>query len=152
VPAWYALHPASGRRHLEPSDRCLPQQRSAGVDEWLLLEDFEIHHACILEAAAPEVGAIVAGRGSTEGDNPESSIRLLVRIGDGMTVDGAITVRHGDAVVATGHWQAGTEELALDVPWTDLIVEVTLDGIPQQTGVLPVQPGAEVTVSFAEAR
>ncbi|MGD9892962.1 MAG: hypothetical protein AB7R89_07895 [Dehalococcoidia bacterium] len=152
VPAWYALNPASGRRHLYPVDRCLPLQRGASVDQWQLIEDFETHHACILEAAAPEVGAIVAGRGSTNGDHPASNIRLLVRTDDDTTAGDTITVRHGDAVVASGHRDAGTEELSLDVPWTDLIVEATLDGAPQQIGVLPVQPGADVTVSFAEAR
>jgi pimeloyl-ACP methyl ester carboxylesterase len=148
VPAWYALNPASGRRYLEPADRCLPQPHGAGVDALLLLEDFETHHACILDAAAAAVGAIVAGRTPAGGDPPASSIRLLVDVGDGAATGDAITVRHGDVVVATGRAAGGGAAVPIDVPWTDLIVEAAQNGTRQQIGVLSVQPGAEVTVSF----
>ena len=152
VPAWYALNPASGRRHLEPADRCLPQPHGAGLDALLLIEDFETHHACILDAAATAVGAIVAGRTPAGGDPPAPSIRLLVDVGDGAAAGDAITVRHGDVVVATGRAAGGGAAVPIDVPWTDLIVEATQNGTRQQIGVLPVQPGAEVTVSFPQAR
>jgi hypothetical protein len=98
------------------------------------------------------VGAIVAGRNLGDGDPPASSIRLLVDVGDGTAAGDAITVQHGDAVVATGRAAAGGAAVAIDAPWTDLIVEATLNGARQQIGVLPVQPGAEVAVSFTTGR
>jgi hypothetical protein len=125
VPSWFSLNPGSTGAHVLKTSVCNLKE-----------DPYQLHHECILIAAAPEVTAFIQ-TGAAPVPTPlklELSLDITLRNGNPPT-DAPVTLTHAGNVIQTVTPQNG--KVTATVPWEDVLVQSVYQGSTLAAAALP---------------